>query len=56
MAVKNLKKIDNQLKDMYKDQVTTNVSNNEPFKDRSEVLFAQMNFIAMANRQALHLI
>lgn len=56
MAVADLKKIDNKLKDMYKYQVTTNVSNNEPFQDRSEVLFAQMNFIAMANRQALHLI
>lgn len=56
MAIADLKKIDYKLKDMYKDQVTTNASNNEAFKDRSEVLFAQMNFIAMANRQALHLI
>ncbi len=56
MAVANLKKIDNKLKDMYKDQVTTNTSSKEPFVDRSEVLLAQMNFIAMANRQALHLV
>lgn len=54
MAVANLKKIDDKLKDMYDNQVTIN--NNQPFEDRSEVLFAQMNFIAMANRQALHLI
>ena len=32
------------------------VNNNQPFEDRSELLFAQMNFIAMANKQALHLI
>lgn len=56
MAVADLKQIDSKLKDMYKDQVTVNTSNKEAFKDRSEVLFAQMNFIAMANRQALHLI
>ena len=55
MAVANLKKIDEKLNSMYKDQVTTNVSNNEQFVDRSEVLLAQMNFIAVANRQALHL-
>ena len=55
MAVANLKKIDEKLNNLYKDQVTTNVSNNEPFVDRSEVLLAQMNFIAVANRQALHL-
>ncbi len=54
MAVANLKKIDKKLKDMYQDQVTTNAPN-EPFVDRSEVLLAQMNFIAMANKQALHL-
>ena len=56
MAVANLKKIDEKLNDMYKDQVTTNVKSNEPYVDRSEVLLAQMNFIAVANRQALHLI
>lgn len=56
MAVADLKKIDNKLKDMYKDQVTTNSSSKDKFIDRSEVLLEQMNFIAMANRQALHLI
>ena len=56
MAVANLKKIDNKLKDMYKDQVTTNAVPTQPFVDRSEILLDQMNFIAMANRQALHLI
>ena len=55
MAVANLKKIDKKLNDIYKDQVTTN-NPTEPFVDRSDVLLAQMNFIAMANRQSLHLI
>ena len=56
MAVANLKKIDEKLNDMYKDQVTTNVAtNNEPYVDRSDILLAQMNFIAMANREAHHL-
>ncbi len=54
MAVANLKKIDKKLKDMYQDQVTTNTSG-EPYVDRSEVLLAQMNFIAIANKQSLHL-
>ena len=54
MAVANLKKIDDKLKNIYENQVTVN--NNQPFVDRSELLFAQMNFIAMANKQALHLI
>ena len=56
MAVANLKKIDKKLNDIYKDQVTTNVASNEPFVDRSDVLLAQMNFIAVANKQALHLV
>ena len=54
MAVANLKKIDDKLKNIYESQATVN--NNQPFEDRSELLFAQMNFIAMANKQALHLI
>ena len=54
MAVANLKKIDDTLKNMYQNEITVN--NNQPFEDRSELLFAQMNFIAIANKQALHLI
>ncbi len=54
MAIANLKKVDNKLKEIYEEQVTVN--NNQPYEDRSEMLFAQMNFIAMASRQALHLI
>ena len=54
MAVANLKKIDDKLKNIYENQVTVN--NNQPFEDRSELLFAQMNFIAIANKQSLHLI
>ena len=53
MAVANLKKIDDKLKDMYKDQITSAPNTN--FVDRSEVLLAQMNFIAIANKQALNL-
>lgn len=55
MAVANLKKIDKKLNEIYKDQITTNAKS-EPFIDRSEVLLSQMNFIAVANKQALHLI
>lgn len=53
MATANLKNIDDKLKNIYNSQVTVN--NNQPFEDRSELLFAQMNFIAIANKQALHL-
>ncbi len=55
MAVKNLNAIDDKLKDMYSNQITTAVQA-QPYEDKSEILFAQMNFIAMANRQALHLL
>ena len=54
MATANLKNIDDKLKNIYDNQVTVN--NNQPIEDRSELLFAQMNFIAIANKQALHLI
>ena len=54
MATANLNKIDDKLKNIYDNQITVN--NNQPFEDRSELLFAQMNFNAMANKQALHLI
>ena len=54
MATANLNKIDDKLKNIYDNQITVN--NNQSFEDRSELLFAQMNFIAMANKQALHLI
>lgn len=56
MALKNLNKIDDKLKEMYSNQVTTSESAAQPFVDRSEVLFAQMNFIAMANRERLNLL
>ncbi len=56
MALKNLKKIDNNLKDIYKDQVTTTVvANAQPFVDKSDLLFEQMNFIAAYNKQLLHI-
>ncbi|MBQ8168975.1 hypothetical protein IJZ97_06135 [bacterium] len=54
MAVANLKKVDDKLKEMYSQQVTTNAP--QEFIDKSELLFEQMNFIAFNNKQALHLI
>ena len=56
MAIKNLNGLDNKLKEMYSDQVTSAEAAGQPFVDRSEVLFAQMNFIAMANRERLNLL
>lgn len=56
MAISNLNSIDNKLKEMYSNQVTTSEASAQPFIDRSEVLFAQMNFIAMANRERLNLL
>ena len=56
MAVANLKKIDKKLQDIYTDQVTTTVAvTPEPFVDKSELLFQQMNFIAAYNKQMLHI-
>lgn len=56
MALKNLKKIDKKLQDIYKDQVTTTVAvTTQPFVDKSELLFQQMNFIAAYNKQLLHI-
>ncbi|MBR6722059.1 hypothetical protein IKL64_01230 [bacterium] len=56
MAVANLKKLDQKLQDLYKDQVTTTVAAAaEPFVDKSELLFQQMNFIAAYNKQMLNI-
>jgi hypothetical protein len=56
MALANLKKIDKKLQDIYKDQVTTTVAvQPEPFVDKSDLLFQQMNFIASYNKQLLHI-
>lgn len=57
MAVANLKKIDTKLKDIYKDQVTNAAPAvvQEPFVDKSDLLFEQMNFIAAYNKQMLHI-
>ena len=54
MAVANLNKVDEKLKNIYNEQVTPNTQAN--FVDRSDLLFEQMNFIAFNNKQALHLI
>lgn len=56
MALKNLKKIDSKLQDIYKDQVTTTVAvQPQPFVDKTELLLDQMNFIATYNKQLLHI-
>ena len=56
MALKNLKKIDKKLQDIYKDQVTTTVAvQPQPFVDKTELLLEQMNFIAAYNKQLLHI-
>ncbi len=55
MALKNLKKLDKKLNELYQNQVTTTVSPQEPFVDRSDLLFQQMNFIASYNKQLLHI-
>ena len=56
MALKNLKKIDKNLQNIYKDQITTTVAvQPQPFVDKSDLLFEQMNFIATYNKQILHL-
>ncbi len=56
MALKNLKKEDKKLQEIYKNQVTTTVAvQPEPFVDKSELLFEQMNFIAAYNKQLLHI-
>lgn len=57
MALKNVNKIDDKLTKMYQNQITTNVAPDSTgeWQDRSQVLFAQMNFIALNNKSFLHL-
>ena len=56
MAIANLKKLDKKLQDIYKDQVTTTVAvQPQPFVDKSDLLFEEMNFIASYNKQLLHI-
>ncbi len=56
MAVKNLKKVDSKLQDIYKDQITTTVAvQPQPFVDKTDLLLEQMNFIASYNKQLLHI-
>ncbi len=56
MAVKDLKNIDEKLKDIYKNQVTNQANvQAEPFVDKTELLINQMNFIAAYNKQLLHI-
>jgi len=55
MALKNLKKIDKKLNDIYQNQVTAAVAPAQPFVDRSDLLLDQMSFIASYNKQLLHI-
>ena len=54
MALKNVSNIDDKLTKIYENQVTTNTPA-EGWNDRSQVLLAQMNFIAMTNKSFLNL-
>lgn len=54
MALKNVNKIDENLARIYENQVTTNAPGSE-WRDRSSVLYEQMNFIAMTNKSFLNL-
>ncbi len=53
MALKNLKDIDKKLQEIYKNPPAASTAPAEPFVDRSDLLFAQMNFIAAYNKQLL---
>lgn len=55
MAIKDLSKIDSKLTKMYEEQVTTNAAATVNFVDRSDVLLAQMNFIALNNKSFLNI-
>lgn len=56
MAVANLKNIDDKLQDIYKNQVTNQVNATvEPYVDKTDMLWEQMNFIAAYNKSLLHI-
>lgn len=57
MALKNLKGLDERLKNICKEQAVAAVpvQAQEPFVDKSDLLFEQMNFIASYNKQMLHI-
>lgn len=48
MAIKDLNKIDDKLNKIYENQTTTNTTTD--YIDRSEILLAQMQFIATYNK------
>jgi len=48
MTIANPSKIDDKLAKIYENQVTTVISND--YEDRSDLLLAQMNFIAINNK------
>jgi hypothetical protein len=54
MATANLSQIDDNLKQMLAAQPAAPAPT-ATFEDRSELLYAQMNFIAVVNRRALNL-
>ncbi|MBR1424228.1 hypothetical protein IJ579_01545 [bacterium] len=53
MAIKNLKEVDEKLKELYSKIPAPVQTPSEPFVDRSDLLFQQMNFIATYNKQML---
>lgn len=54
MTIKQLNKIDQNLMLRYKDQLTTNYSE-DFYIDRSDILIEQMNFIALNNKNFINL-
>ncbi|MFA7658277.1 MAG: hypothetical protein WCY19_02470 [Candidatus Gastranaerophilaceae bacterium] len=53
MAIKGLNKIDDNLTKIYENQVTTSTSSE--WVDKTDILIAQMNFIALNNKSFLNL-
>lgn len=53
MTIKDPGKINEKLTQIYENQITTNTPT--AWEDRSEVLFKQMNFIALNNKSYLNL-
>lgn len=53
MAIKELSTIDDRLNKMYQNQTTTNTTSD--YIDKSDILLAQMQFIANYNRSYMKL-
>lgn len=56
MALYEASKVDEGIKKIYENQITTNVSpSTETYIDRSDLLLNQMTFIALNNKSFLNL-